>query len=79
MINVINLYKARAGAGHKIEIVSLVERESDQKRSFHVANVTSETVEAVLTSQAYAATHLMSEESGVYERMWQAFQRLQHE
>jgi transposase-like protein len=68
-----NLYKARAGAGHKMKVVSLVERESGQKRSFHVANVTSDTVEAVLKSQVHAETHLMTDESYVYKRVGKYF------
>lgn len=68
-----NLYKARAGAGHKMKVVSLVERESGQKRSFHVANVTSDTVEAVLKSQVHAETHLMTDESYVYKRVGKHF------
>ncbi len=68
-----NLYKARAGSGHKMKVVSLVERESGQKRSFHVANVTSDTVEAVLKSQVHAETHLMTDESYVYKRVGKYF------
>ena len=68
-----NLYKAKGGAGHKMKVVSLVERESGQKRSFHVANVTSDTVEAVLKSQVHPETHLMTDESGVYKRVGKHF------
>ncbi|MES2412443.1 MAG: IS1595 family transposase [Pseudomonadota bacterium] len=68
-----NLYKARAGSGHKMKVVSLVERESGQKRSFHVANVTSETVGAVLKSQVHPDTHLMTDESAVYKRVGKEF------
>lgn len=68
-----NLYKGRAGVGHKMKVVSLVERESGQKRSFHVANVTSDTVEAVLKSQVHAETHLMTDESYVYKRVGKHF------
>ena len=68
-----NLYKAKGGAAHKMKVVSLVARESGQKRSFHVANVTSDTVEAVLKSQVHAETHLMTDESGVYKRVGKHF------
>ena len=68
-----NLYKAKGGSGHKMKVVSLVERESGQKRSFHVANVTSDTVEAVLKSQVHAETHLMTDESYVYKRVGKHF------
>ena len=68
-----NLYKGRAGVGHKMKVVSLVERESVQKRSFHVANVTSDTVMAVLKSQVHAETHLMTDGSNVYKRVGKHF------
>jgi len=68
-----NLYKARAGFGHKMKVVSLVERESGQKRSFHVANVTAETVRATLQSQVHPETHLMTDESGVYKKIGREF------
>ena len=68
-----NLYKARAGSGHKMKVVSLVERESDQKRSFHLANVTAETVRAALQSQVHSETHLMTDESVVYKKAGREF------
>ena len=68
-----NLYKAKGGAAHKMKVIFLVERESGQKRSFHVANVTSDIVEAVLKSQVHAETHLMTDESGVYKRVGKHF------
>lgn len=68
-----NLYKAKGGAAQKMKVVSLVERESGQKRSFHVANVTSDTVEVVLKSQVHAETHLMTDESGVCKRVGKHF------
>ncbi|MBX3652756.1 MAG: IS1595 family transposase [Ramlibacter sp.] len=55
----------RGGFGHKMKIVSLVERDG-KKRSFHVANVTSETVRHVIWSQVYSGTHLMTDESKLY-------------
>ena len=56
-----------------MKVVSLVERESGQKRSFHVANVTSETVSAVLKSQVHPETHLMTDESRVYNKIGKEF------
>ena len=67
------LYPARAGSGHKMKVVSLVERESGQKRSFHVANVTAETVSAVLKSQVHPETHLMTDESRIYNKIGKEF------
>lgn len=41
-----NAAKLKGGSGEKMKIVSLVERETGQKRSFHVANVTVTQLEA---------------------------------
>ncbi len=68
-----NLYKAKGGTGHKMKIVSLVEREAGQKRSFHVANVTSETLRATLKSQVHPETHLMTDESNIYKKVGSEF------
>lgn len=57
--------RAEGGKANKMKIVSLVERDG-KKRSFHVANVTSETVRAVLHSQVSSKAHLMTDESNVY-------------
>lgn len=68
-----NLYKARAGAGHKMKVVSLVERDSGQKRSFHVANVTAEILRVTLKSQVHPETHLMTDEAYVYKNVGKEF------
>ena len=56
-----------------MKVVSLAERESGQKRFFHVANVTSETVSAVLKSQVHPETHLMTDESRIYNKIGKEF------
>ena len=56
-----------------MKVDSLVKHESGQKRSSYVANVTSDTVEAVLKSQVQPDTHLMTDESAVYKRVGKAF------
>ena len=68
-----NLYKGSRGPAHKMKLVSLVERESGQKRTFHVANVTSETLGAVLRSQVHPETHLMTDEARVYKSVGKEF------
>lgn len=65
--------KGKAGYGSKMKIVSLVERETGQKRSFHVANVTSETLRVTLKSQIHTSTHLMTDESKVYTKLGREF------
>lgn len=64
---------AKVQRGAKMKIVSLVERETGQKRSFHIANVTSETARAVLKSQVHTETHLMTDESNIYTKVGREF------
>jgi transposase-like protein len=59
--------KVVGGMDTKMKIVSLVER-NGTKRSFHVANVTGETVRAVLRSQVSPSANLMTDESKVYKK-----------
>jgi len=61
--------KARNRKGDHIPpkeaVMSLVERDG-RVRSFHVANVTGETLRPVLLDQIEKSTYLMTDESGVY-------------
>lgn len=57
--------KKKGGTGHVNPVLSLVER-NGQVRSFHVANVTAETVGAVLEHHAAPESHLMTDEGGVF-------------
>lgn len=68
-----NLYKARAGAGHKNESRLTGRERIWSKAFFPCANVTSDTVEAVLKSQVHPETHLMTDELGVYKRVGKHF------
>jgi transposase-like protein len=65
--------KGKRGSGAKMKLVSLVERETGQKRTFHVANVTSETLRATLKSQVHPETHLMTDESNIYTKVGREF------
>jgi transposase-like protein len=60
------------GGHHKMKIVSLVERDGE-KRSFHVANVTHKTVNAILTSQVAQAARLMTDEAKIYKATGKTF------
>jgi transposase-like protein len=64
---------AKGGTGEKMKIVSLVERGTGQKRSFHIANVTSATLRETLKSQIHSGTHLMTDESRVYTKLGREF------
>ena len=52
----------------KQAVVSLIERDGDV-RSFHVANVTAETLRPILVKAASRKSHLMTDESTVYPRI----------
>lgn len=70
-----NKGKQREGArgyDHKMKIVSLVERDG-QKRSYHVANVTAETVRPILKSQVKASARLMTDEAAIYTKVGREF------
>jgi transposase-like protein len=56
----------RRGGAHKMAIVSLVDRQTGEKRSFHMPLVNSHTLKAVINSQVSRDTHLMTDESRLY-------------
>lgn len=60
------------GFAHKMKIVSLVER-NGQKRSFHVANVTANTVTPILREQIAKKARLMTDETKVYNQVGKEF------
>lgn len=60
------------GGDKKMKIVSLVDRKG-QKRTFHVANVTSETVREVLNANVAKSARLMTDESKVYVKVGRTF------
>jgi aminoglycoside/choline kinase family phosphotransferase len=59
-----NVGKQRPGArggDHKMKIVSLVDRESGEKRSFHVPNVTAKTLKPIMQKHISAQAALLTE------------------
>ncbi len=56
----------------KKAVVALVERDG-RARSFHVANVNAKDVRALVVTNIDRASHLMTDESAVYERMGREF------
>ena len=64
--------KARSGFGHKMMVVSLVERDGN-KRSFHVANVNGATLSAVLKSQVSSQANLMTDAAKYYRAVGNQF------
>jgi transposase-like protein len=57
--------KGARGGDHKMKIVSLIERDG-KKRSFHVANVTAETVTPILKKHIAKRSRLHTDEAKVY-------------
>lgn len=57
----------RQGGKGKMPVVALVERDG-QTRSFHVANVTAETLRPILVKNASRASFLMTDDSSVYPK-----------
>ena len=56
------------GWGHKMKIVSAVERNGD-KRSFHLPNVQSKTVIPVLKENVDRRSRMMTDESSIYNKL----------
>ena len=56
----------RAGAAHKIPVLSLVHRESGQCRSFVVDNVTRDTLLPIVLQNVQRETYIITNEAGQY-------------
>lgn len=70
-----NVGKQREGAhgwDHKMKVLSLVERNGN-KRSFHVADVTGDTVRPILLKHINAQSHLMTDQARVYRKIGDRF------
>lgn len=68
-----NARKAKSSIADKMKVVSLVERDTGQKRSFHVANVTGATLRPILKSQLSSKAHLMTDEAKFYTVLGREF------
>lgn len=71
-----NVGKQRPGArggDHKMKIVSLVDRNTGEKRSFHVPDVTAKTVGPILRSHVSRKAALMTDESKIYTKAGKRF------
>jgi transposase-like protein len=65
-------HKKKQGYGHKIKVLSLVERDG-VKRSFHIANVNAKTLRPILKAQIAAQARLMTDEAAVYKTVGREF------
>lgn len=66
--------KGPRGFGHKMKVVSLVERDGDV-RSFHVPNVTAKTLKPILKAQIAKDANLMTDEGAQYVKIGREFAR----
>ena len=57
------------GGDHKMKIVSLVDRNSGEKRSVHVPNVTGATLRPLLAKHISPDAYLMTDEAAVYTKI----------
>lgn len=57
------------GGDHKMKIVSLVDRNSGEKRSIHVPNVTGKTLRPLLAKHISPDAYLMTDEAAVYKKI----------
>src|SRR5258706_6141469 len=65
-------YKRKSGAGHKMAIVALVERNGGV-RGFHVPTVTGKNIKQMLRGHVSPVAHLMTDESPLYKRAGRKF------
>jgi hypothetical protein len=64
--------RAYKPAPKKHAVFTLVER-NGEARSFHVANVTAQTVRPIIVKHASRASHLMTDESAIYPKIGDEF------
>jgi transposase-like protein len=61
------------GGDHKMKIVSLVDRNKGEKRSFHVPNVNAATLRPIMEGNIAKQAALMTDEAAVYTKIGSAF------
>jgi transposase-like protein len=67
--------KARAGAAHKNTVLSLLDRDTGQVRSFHVANSSAGQIVPVVRANIAKEAHLMTDQARVYQSVGTEFSR----
>src|SRR5882757_4908835 len=65
--------KGRAGSRHKNAVLSLLDRDTGQVRSFHVANTTAESILPIVRANISKEAHLMTDQARVYEKVGTEF------
>ena len=59
--------KKRAGGAHKNTVLSLLDRETGQVRSFHVATATVDEVAPIVGANVSKEAHLMTDQAKIYK------------
>jgi transposase-like protein len=67
--------KKRAGAAHKNTVLSLLDRETGQVRSFHVAAATVDEVAPIVRANVSKEAHLMTDQAKIYKKLGAEFSR----
>lgn len=70
--------KKRGGYYHKMKVLSLVDRNSGEKRSFHVAAVNAATLGPILKAQISTKARLVTDEAAQYRAVASHFASHQH-
>jgi transposase-like protein len=65
--------KKRAGASHKNTVLSLLDRQTGQVRSFHVANTNADEIVPVVRANLSKEAQLMTDQAHVYKRVGAEF------
>ena len=66
--------KGRAGAAHKNTVLSLLDRETGQVRSFHVANTSADEILPVVRANLAKEANLMTDQARVYQKLGTEYQ-----
>jgi len=67
--------KAKGGAAHKNTVLSLLDRETGQVRSFHVAGATVDEVAPIVRANVAKEAHLMTDQAKIYIKLGAEFAR----
>jgi transposase-like protein len=67
--------KMKRGAAHKNAVLSLLDRETGQVRSFHIANATLNEVAPIIRANLSKEAHLMTDQAPLYRKFGAEFAR----
>src|SRR6202035_2117762 len=67
--------KGRAGAAHKNTVLSLLDSDTGQVRSFHIANTSADEIVPIVRANLSKEAHLMTDQAHVYKNVGTEFSR----